>query len=176
MASPLGSSAAAPAALRLVIGLGNTLRSDDGAGALLARHAARWCRSRTAGDLRPDPAGMAPAALVVRWLQQLTPELAADLSRSDAVLFLDAWHAPRGARPSLMRLAPSAPALQSHRLEPAALLALSEGLYGRAPRAWLLRIPAGCFGHGTALSAALRARLPEAQALLEQWLRLHAPA
>jgi hydrogenase maturation protease len=176
-ASPLETGAAAPALRRLVIGIGNPLRGDDGAGALLARQAARWCRvAATSPGRREELAGMPPAGLAVRWVHQLTPELAADLSDCDAVLFLDAWHAPRGARPALTRLRPAAAEIQSHRLDPSLLLAISAGLYGRAPRGWLLRLPAERFGHGTALSAALRARLPEAQALLRRWLRRHALA
>jgi len=165
------SPASTPAIRCLVIGIGNPLRGDDGAGALLARQAERWCR-KAAGSERPpgDQAGMPHAALAVRSVQELTPELAAVLSPCDAVLFLDAWHAPPGARPTLTRLSPAAADLQSRRLDPAGLLAISVGLKGWAPSGWLLRLPAERFGHGPALSATLRARLPEAQALLQRWL------
>jgi hydrogenase maturation protease len=158
------------AASRLVIGIGNPLRGDDGVGALLAEQAAVLTAA--------DPAG--PVA--VRCMQQLTPELAAELARLQRVLFIDAWPAPAGAAPQLQPLSPAGAAAgtsaaagaDSHRLEPAALLAVSQALYGRAPEAQLLLVPATAFDHGTALSAELRAALPQARALLRQWLAGHA--
>ena len=135
---------------RLVIGIGNGLRGDDGVGALLA-----------------DPVGG-------RSVQQLTPEMAAELAELEAVLFIDAWLAPVGAAPQLTVIAPAAGAAESHRLEPAQLLAISQALYGRAPQAHLLRVPAYGFDHGTALSAELQAALPAARALLQGWLARHA--
>jgi hydrogenase maturation protease len=131
---------------RLVIGIGNPLRGDDGAGALLA-----------------EPVGG-------RSVQQLTPELAADLAELEAVLFIDAWLAPVGAAPQLTVITPAAGAAESHRLEPAQLLAISQALYGCAPQAHLLRVPAYRFDHGTALSAELQAALPAARSLLQGWL------
>lgn len=134
----------------LVIGIGNPLRGDDGIGALLA-----------------DQVGG-------RSVQQLTPELAAELAELEAVLFIDAWLAPAGAAARLTQISPAVGAVGSHRLEPAQLLAISQALYGRAPQAHLLRVPAYGFDHGTALSAELQAALPAARALLHQWMRDHA--
>ncbi len=138
----------------LVIGIGNPLRGDDGIGALLA-----------------DQVGG-------RSVQQLTPELAAELAELEAVLFIDAWLAPAGASPQLTEISPAAGAANgaagSHRLEPAQLLAISQALYGRAPGGQLLRVPAYAFEHGTTLSAGLQAALPAARALLHQWLARHA--
>ncbi|MFZ9228376.1 MAG: hydrogenase maturation protease [Prochlorococcaceae cyanobacterium] len=147
----------------LVIGIGNPLRSDDGAGALLAEQAAVI----TAAD--------AQGPVAVRSVQQLTPELAAELAALEAVLFIDAWEAPEGLEPALIPLRPQPARLQSHRLEPCALLGLAQALYGRAPRAHLLRVPAQAFGHGISLSSSLQQALPKARVLLKQWLReLHA--
>ncbi len=154
---------------RLVIGIGNPLRGDDGVGALLAEQAAMLTAAQPGGPV------------AVRSVQQLTPELAAKLAPLDAVLFIDAWPAPAGADPQLIAVSPaggaggptgstSASTSASHRLEPAALLAVSQALYGRAPRAQLLLVPAQAFEHGTALSAELKAALPQARALLRQWL------
>jgi hydrogenase maturation protease len=138
---------------RLVIGIGNPLRGDDGVGELLAEQVGG------------------------RSVQQLTPELAEELAGLEAVLFIDAWSAPAGAVPQLIHVSPvgsaDGPAAghpDSHRLEPAALLALSGLLYGRAPEAQLLLVPATAFEHGAALSAELRALLPQARALLHRWL------
>jgi Ni,Fe-hydrogenase maturation factor len=109
-----------------------------------------------------------------RSVQQLTPELAAELALLEAVLFIDAWLAPLGAAPQLTAIAPAAGAAESHRLEPVQLLAISQALYGRSPQAHLLRLPAYRFDHGTALSAELQAALPAARALLQGWLARHA--
>ncbi len=131
---------------RLVIGIGNPLRGDDGVGALLAEQVGG------------------------RSVQQLTPELAEELSLLEAVLFIDAWAAPAGAVPQLQPLSPAGTGGDSHHLEPAALLAVSQALYGRAPAAQLLLVPAHAFEHGMELSAPLRASLPAARELLRQWL------
>jgi hydrogenase maturation protease len=148
-----------PHSKRLVIGIGNPLRGDDGVGACLAEQAAVLTAA--------DPGG--PVA--VRSVQQLTPELAEELAQLEDVLFIDAWLTPAGAAPQLQPLSPAGRAsADSHRLEPAALLAVSLALYGRAPEAELLLVPATAFDHGTALSAELREALPHARALLRQWL------
>jgi hydrogenase maturation protease len=142
-----------PQGSRLVIGIGNSLRGDDGVGALLAEQVGG------------------------RSVQQLTPELAAELAELETVLFIDAWLAPAGAAPRIAAIslaAGAAGAPDSHRLEPAQLLAISQALYGRAPAAHLLQVPATLFEHGNALSAELQAVLPQAQALLRGWLLRHA--
>lgn len=67
----------------LVIGIGNPLRGDDGVG--------RWLAER-AEQLPPGtPTGDPP---LVRTVQQLTPELAAELTDARRVLFIDAWWPP----------------------------------------------------------------------------------
>ena len=155
----------------LVIGIGNPLRSDDGIG---------W---RLAALLPAQP------GLAVCCRQQLTPELAAELAVVQRVLFLDAWLEPSSAhpRPRLLKLqelgAPDGPgrSLQvwagatpwggaSHGLSPQVLLALSQALYGRSPRAHQLLLPAHRFGHGDGISPALARRLGEARRLIEAWI------
>ena len=68
---------ARPQHTRLVIGIGNPLRGDDGV-----------------GPLRAEQAGG-------RSVHQLTPELAAELPELEAVLFIEAWLAPAGGPPPL---------------------------------------------------------------------------
>lgn len=139
-----------PQGSRLVIGIGNSLRGDDGVGALLAEQVGG------------------------RSVQQLTPELAAELAELEAVLFIDAWLAPAGAAPRITAISLAAGAAESHRLEPAQLLAISQALYGRAPAAHLLQVPAHAFEHGNTLSVEIQAALPRAQALMQGWLRRYA--
>jgi hydrogenase maturation protease len=142
----------------LVIGIGNPLRGDDGAGALLAEQAAVMTAAH----------GARPVA--VRSVQQLTPELAAELAGLDAVLFIDAWAGADGGQAALVAVHPVIATPRSHHLEPGALLTLAQTLYGHAPRAHLLRVPAQAFGHGIALSEQLQRALPRARVLLKQWL------
>ena len=160
-----------PGTSSLVIGIGNPLRGDDGIG---------W---RLAAQLPAQP------GLAVCCRQQLTPELAAELAVVQRVLFLDAWLEPSSAhpRPRLLKLqelgAPDGPgcSLQvwagatpwggaSHGLSPQVLLTLSQALYGQAPRAQQLLLPAHGFGHGEGISPALAGRLGEARRLIEAWI------
>jgi hydrogenase maturation protease len=139
----------------LVIGIGNSLRGDDGVG---------W---QLAAELAEEFA----EGVNVRCLHQLTPELAEDLAQLERVLFIDAWLAPAGTAPCLQSVTPGgSEASQSHRLEPAHLLALAEVLYGAAPRASELLVPAFAFPHGDALSTDLQRSLPAARRLLREWL------
>ena len=84
---------------------------------------------------------------------QLTPELAEPISQARAVVFVDA---AAGAEPAEVTVRPvqavQAGRIAAHRSSPEALLALAEGLYGRAPRAWLVAVPAFALGFGEELS------------------------
>ena len=176
-----------PVPTSLVIAIGNGLRGDDGAAAHLL-----------AGLGRPAPA--------LRQVQQLTPELSADLAAVRRVLFVDAWLAPpateppelpaerwghgrrrpSGPEPLLRPLAPlagdgatgwspgsplGASAPVSPPLAPAQLLAITGLLFGTAPAAWELLLPAYQLGHGEGLSAGMRRQLPRARSLLRGWCR-----
>jgi hydrogenase maturation protease len=149
----------------LVIGIGNPLRSDDGVAWRLVEEVDGRC------------------------VQQLTPELAAELVAVERVLFVDAWLAPRQqAVPQLLSVvaceapgdAPGAVAAGtgprqelalSHHLDPAGLLGMAELLFSARPAAWQLLVPAFSLAHGTTLSPPLAARLPAARRLLRRWLR-----
>lgn len=129
----------------LVLACGNPLREDDGVG---------W---RLAAKLRGP-------GLDVRCVHQLGPELAEDVSRAEAVLFLDARE---GGEPGAVEIEDLSPAAEgpglSHALSPRALLLCAERLYGRAPSAALLTVAGERFGHGEGLSprvAAAVAALP----------------
>jgi len=175
-----------PAPSSLLIGIGNPLRGDDGVGPWLVES---WRQGRAALEASGDQGLGAPADVQVRLVDQLLPELAAELAEVDRVLFVDAWQARLGAAPQLLALAapgglvgrtgeasPLSSWAPSHRLRPTELLALTQHLYGRAPLAGALLIPAydfaatdaetapGCF------SSELRRQLPMACHSLEQWL------
>jgi hydrogenase maturation protease len=129
----------------LVIGYGNTLRSDDGVGPRLAE---------TVGTLRLPH---------VRTLlcQQLSPEHSAMVSRADTVVFVDASvDAPRKVQ--LRKLQPGhSSQLMAHAADPCTLLALARDVFGHAPEAWWLTIPAQNLEFGEQLSSETEAGFQE---------------
>jgi hydrogenase maturation protease len=132
----------------VVIGYGNPLRGDDGAGF----HAAL---------LLADDARAEGALVLAR--HQLTPELAEDISHAGLVVLVDAATAPAtpGAvsiRP-LPRVSPSA-GLFSHHVDPASLLEFSEAWFGQAPPAMQVSVGIGNAEPGTVLSAAVAGAMP----------------
>ena len=136
-----------PAGL-LVIGYGNTLRRDDGVGPMVAEAVAMLGL--------PGVRAMACALL--------TPELAEAVSQAAAVVFVDAAvDAPQEVQ--LRELAPAASSqVMAHAANPATMLALARDVFGHAPEAWWLTIPATELGIGEELS-------PSAQRGFEAALR-----
>jgi hydrogenase maturation protease len=110
----------------LVIGYGNTLRSDDGAGPRVAEE--------VGGMLLP----------LVRTIvcQQLSPEHAGAISLAHTVVFVDASvELPGELR--VHGLKPGGtPQLMAHAADPCTMLALARDVFGHAPEAWWLTIPA----------------------------------
>lgn len=131
----------------LVIGYGSTLRGDDGVG----WHAAR----RLADDPRL-------AGTVVLARHQLTPELALDLSRAAIAVLIDADPSkPPGTfaiEPVRRSVEPSS--AWSHRLDPGALVALAESLYGGAPDVWLVRVGVASVEIEDGLTTVVEAAVP----------------
>ena len=141
---------------RLVIGYGNTLRGDDGAG---------W---RVAAALE----ALALPQLEVATVHQLTPELAARIASADQVVFVDARHSAIRQPLALELLQAAAPPPPfSHQLSPQALLQLSQQLYGRRPLGWQLLIPAQALAYRDGLSPLAAAAMDEAMALLQAWIQ-----
>jgi hydrogenase maturation protease len=124
----------------LVIGYGNTLRSDDGVG---PRVAAEVEKLRLPGVLTLS-------------CPQLTPELADPLSQAAAAVFVDASVDQRGPV-RMSRLDPSESSqILAHAADPRVLLALARDAFGRAPEAWMVTIPARELGFGERLSRTAR--------------------
>lgn len=137
----------------LVIGVGNPLREDDGVGWHLAE-------------------ALAQAGAEVYTCHQLLPELAAELSRVDLVLFADARaEGPPGqvrCQPLEAGVAPG----YSHHLDAPGLLAWVQALYGCCPQAHLLSVAGAAFGYREGLSPAVAAALPAALAQARALLQL----
>lgn len=139
---------------RLVIGYGNDLRGDDGAG-------------RAAADAL---AALHLPGVTVLSVHQLTPELAPLLADAGMVVFLDASAGTDGTV-SLTRLTPGVTGeLPGHFAAPEFLLLLTHEVYGRAPRSWLITIPAEHFTLGAPFSARARAGIATAVEMTRQLL------
>jgi hydrogenase maturation protease len=138
----------------LVIGYGNSLRRDDGAGIALAEKFATHL----------EASGF-PARLLTT--MQLLPEMSAEIADRDieAVIFVDtsAYNSSQDtsddstkstcvqieiAEVNLDSASPST----GHQLDPATLLVYAAMLYGHYPRAWIVTIPGRDFDHGEGFS------------------------
>ena len=131
--------------LYLIIGVGNTLRRDDGAGIWLAKAVAAALAER--GRL-----------VEIRLLQQLLPEIAEEIGEVPAqtVLIADcSADGPIEAEGWVRLLATTEEAgtpIGSHGLGAPALIELARGLYGFSGEAWLATVPGVDFDHGEGLS------------------------
>lgn len=137
----------AGAAETLVVGIGNDLRGDDAAGPLAA--------ASVAGR---------PGVRVIT-VHQLTPELSADLAAAARVVFVDAEVGIQEAIARRVGPADHAGATTHHET-PQGLLALAEEVFGRAPKAWVIGIPAERFDVGAGLSESAAAGVGQAVELL----------
>ena len=121
----------------LVLGYGNTLRGDDGAGPKLVE----------------DVTALGLAGVRTLTCDLLTPELAEPVSQAATVIFVDA----AVDAPHKVRLRPVRPAASSqvmaHACDPGTILALARDVFGKEPTAWWLTIPAHFMGLGDQLSA-----------------------
>ena len=122
----------------LVIGYGNTLRGDDGFGVAAAE------------QLRETEQ---PDRVKVLTCQQLTPELASEMSKVDRVIMIDA---ARGDTPGLITVSKVEPESDlttfTHELRPSTLLACSQGLYGTCPETFLVSVTGYAFDFSDELS------------------------
>lgn len=136
----------------LVLGYGNTLRSDDGVGPLVAE---------TIAGLQLPGVETLVAGL-------LTPELADPISRAGTVVFVDAAvDAPREAQ-----LRPCAPAessqIMAHAADPKTMLALARDVFGHTPQAYLLTIPVENLAIGEQLTPFAREGMARAVELIRK--------
>ena len=139
----------------LIVCYGNPLRGDDGFG----WHAAD--RLRTAIQ---DP------SVEIRTMHQLVPELMDSLSRVDRAIFIDASVGPVPGEIRERTLEPAAGgATFTHHVTPAALLAGSKALYGKAPLATLITVTGADFSLSDRLSPAIGTAL---SAVVQMALRM----
>jgi len=182
----------------LIVGYGNPLRHDDGAGRDVAD--ALWARRDRAPEL---------ARASFSWAHQLTPELAADLADVELAVFLDAaadgqapgavtvrYLGPEAVSPG--RRHPSGPVPPGELvpgsalpalgqpagfdaagcwtdITPVGLLRLAAALFGRAPDAVIVTVTAGDLSLGEGLSREVETAVPcaaaSARLAIDAWRR-----
>ncbi|MBX7212604.1 MAG: hydrogenase maturation protease [Thermoflexales bacterium] len=145
--------------ITLVIGYGNTLRRDDGAGPSIA----------TSLD-EHLPADSGVQVLVAH---QLMPELAPRLSEAQRAIFIDAFEAApddETIRETVLTPRAGTDPFNPHVSDPASLLWLAESLYGRAPAARLIAVPGSDFAFGEGCSDATARACASALERLRQLL------
>ncbi|MBZ5577348.1 MAG: hydrogenase maturation protease [Acidobacteriia bacterium] len=132
----------------LIIGFGNPLRGDDGAGP----YAARKLRCRGFSALEAH---------------QLTPELAEAVSRVELSVFIDsrADLAPGEVRAEPVQES-GHPELEHH-ASPGSILRLARQVYGRVPQALIVTIGAESYDLGRPLSDCV---LRAVETLVEEWV------
>ena len=137
-----------------------SLRGDDAIGC----HAARALEQHFWND--PDVEVVAA--------QQLTPEMAEDISQRAFVLFLDAsFGDPPG---TIMRATVSpepGPGGFSHHLTPSSLLTAAEQLYGDAPFAMSITMAGWSFELGQKMSQIANRRMPDLIRLAQEAIEAH---
>ena len=140
----------------LIIGYGNPIRGDDGAGA----YAVRALRRRGFPGIETH---------------QLTPELAGPLSRARLAVFIDA---DTTLAPGQVRVTPVAGAGEApfeHHASPGAILRLTREVHGRAPDALRIGIGGESFELGEKLSHAARRAVRETLALVQRLTQTQLP-
>ena len=125
-----------PARDLLIIGYGNTLRGDDGVGPRVAE----------------TVAAMNLPGVRTLGCPMLTPELSDPIAQARVVVFVDA----AVDAPKEVQLRPLDPGdtcqLMAHAADPRTMLALARDVFGHAPKAWWLTIPAVQMEFGEVLS------------------------
>lgn len=122
----------------LIVGIGNELRGDDGAGAFVVQRIA----------------SLSIPGLEAMTVHQLLPEMALEISTATGVIFVDAISCVSDNDAPVCRridAAGSEPS-RSHHLTPGQLLALTASTTGQRPEAWLMSIPVTRMGIGDELS------------------------
>lgn len=134
----------------LVVGYGNELRTDDGAGPAVA--------ARLLDDPRLGDAD-------VLTTHQLTPELAFDASRASLLVLVDAAADVSAGEVSVRRLDPERAAAgepMTHHVDPADIVGLARELFGSAPRVVIVSVGVASLDLGDGLTPAVEAAIPRA--------------
>lgn len=139
----------------LLIGIGNTLRSDDGVGAYICGKI---------GEL-------AIPGLTIMVVQQLLVELVEDLVNYDHVLLVDAAVNSSSVHFEPLETNSQMPVSSSHHVNASVLQALVSKLYNKSLSLHLCTIPGYDFNTGDQLSSQTKEAAADALALITDWLK-----
>jgi len=155
----------------LLIAYGNPSRQDDGAAYHVVMHLRLLFGLKALSVLDAADEELQPGLRVV-YTQQLVPEMSAELAEMDCVVFIDAHVDGAGYTPvHWQEIFPRfQPGAVSHHFAPSQLLAWSQSLYQRVPRAYILSVLGTRFDFGLDLSPETAERAREAAFLLVQKL------
>ena len=139
----------------LVIGYGNTLRSDDGIGQIVAMEVKAW--------------NLAQVTSI--YVHQLTPELAEKIAKFETVIFVDA-----SITTQQVTLTPIKNKQNSknwtHHLTPTSIINLTEFLYQTKPQAYLIDIPIENLNFGEKISNLAQQGKQEALKIIRNIIKL----
>jgi hydrogenase maturation protease len=145
----------------MIVGYGNTLRSDDAIGWVLAQQLAQRLESSDV-DVR------------LCLLHQLMPELVEQITEASYVIFLDARE---GDAPGMIVcervVAQPHENLFTHFINPAALLGAAQDWYNTAPHALLISVVGTSFEYGDTLAPEINGLLPRILDDVEELIRSH---
>jgi hydrogenase maturation protease len=137
----------------LVIGYGNSLRGDDGAGLEVARLLAKY--------RLPN--------VQIRQAVQLMPELATEVATARAAIFVDANSAAEGAGAAIHPVkATERGANPGHLIAPQDILRLAIECYGKAPPSWVVAVGGREFDYRYGLSAHAKSNVRVAVRLIKE--------
>jgi hydrogenase maturation protease len=139
----------------LLVGYGNPLRTDDGAGPAVAE--------RVAADPRAGRLG-----IDARTAHQLTPELAVDAASMSLLVLVDAAEGMAPGEIASRQVEPSGGAdpAMTHHIEPESLLGLARWLFGAAPPAVIVSIGVRSLEVGEGLTPEVAAAVEQAAAIV----------
>ncbi len=138
-----------------IVGIGNTLRSDDGVGAYT-------CQLLKEKNL--------PAVIIIT-TQQLDISMAEELSKFDSVIFIDASLQEETISFQSLLVKDNPPQSFSHHINAAMLVSLARQLFLTDTRFYICAIGAHNFEMGTRLSEKTIHNAAEAASLLAEWIQ-----
>ena len=137
-----------------IIGIGNTLRSDDGAGAYV-------CSLLEEKNL--------PATAIIT--QQLDIAMAEEFAKFDIVILVDAAANETAFSFEPLHTTPQQPQSSSHHINAAMLAGLAKQLFATKTQFYLCAIGATNFEMGTTLSEKTKQHATDAAAMLLNWIK-----
>jgi hydrogenase maturation protease len=139
----------------LIIGCGNSFRQDDGVGYATAEQLAT---SEFKNNVR------------VIACQQLTPDLAMQMSHADRVILIDARVDGSPGCVSVQKIEPMDQNRSSitHELQPSTLLEYARVLYASIPETYLVSVTGVSFDFGRQFSDPVQAAIPELHRCVRQ--------